>query len=99
MEYMLAVALKAKMAWFDHPRVNRTDSNFVDFFAVNPVEIHHARRQVTFLSRESRPSIMPGPITWMEPNWLEPRVTFWLNAKLFCHFPFKQMHLWAVGRQ
>ena len=89
-KHMFAVALKAKMAWLNHPRMHGANGDFMDFFAIDTIKIHDARHGLTllFFERDAKHHV-PARYEALEPHRLEPRVAFRSNAELLRHLPFK----------
>jgi hypothetical protein len=97
MEHVFAVTLKAKMAWFNHAGVYGPHGDFVDFFALDPIELHDSRHGLIVLG--ALPGVVPRSRRWMKSHRLEPRVTFRSNAELLGDFSFKEMELGTIRRQ
>ena len=60
MKNLFAVALKAKVAWFDNSGVNRANSHLVDFVTFDTIEIHDTDHRC--FAGLSAPCIMARPI-------------------------------------
>jgi hypothetical protein len=97
MEDLFAVALEAEMARFDDSGMDRPDGHLVNFLSLHPVEVGDADDRD--LSDLPAPSIVPGPVRGMEPDWLEPRVPGWAHPILFGNFPLEEVDLRAVRGQ
>ena len=94
-EHVLPVALKAKVARLDDPRVHGPDRHLVHLVALDAVVVHHpdhghGRR------RDARDRL---PVRGMEANGLQPRVPPRHAPVLLGNLALEQVHLRAVRRQ
>jgi hypothetical protein len=94
---VFTVALKAKMAGFNHARVYGTDGNFMDFFTVHAIKIHYARHGLFVWG--TMPRIVPWSPRRMKPHRFKPGMACGPNAELLGDFPFKEMELRAFERR
>ena len=58
-EHVFAVALKAKMAWFNHPGMYRANGDFMDFFAIDTIKIHDSRHGLALRFRRDAKHHVP----------------------------------------
>ncbi len=95
-EHRLPVALEAKVARLDDPRVHGPDRHLVHLVALDPVVVHHSDhgRPGPRLDARGR-----ATVRGMEPNGLQPRVPPRHAPVLLGNLALEQVHLRAIRRQ
>ena len=93
----LAMTLEAEVARLDDARVDGADGDLVHLFSFDFEVVHDARNDR--LGFRPAPRIVPGPVGGVEPDRLEPGMSFGKNAPLLRDLALEEMGLREVRRE